>query len=60
LQDQALVHGVHSAQKPQILLDLPVLELDPLNIHLFFFDFPPANQKGAFHQIVKKSLEFTL
>ena len=37
------------------ILDLHVLELDPLNFDLFFFfDFSPA-KKGAFHQIVKKS-----
>jgi hypothetical protein len=24
------------------ILDLPVLELNPLNFHIFFFDFPPA------------------
>jgi hypothetical protein len=36
------------------ILDLPVLALDPLNIHLFFFSFS-TSQKGAFHQIVKKS-----
>jgi hypothetical protein len=36
------------------ILDLPVLELNPLNIHLFFFLFS-TSQKGAFHQIVKKS-----
>ena len=33
------------------ILDQPVLELNPLN---FFFKFS-ASQKGAFHQIVKKS-----
>ena len=26
------------------ILDLPVLELDPLNIHLLLFDFPPAKR----------------
>jgi hypothetical protein len=35
------------------ILDLHVLELDPLTFD-FFFDFSPA-KKGAFHQIVKKS-----
>ena len=35
------------------ILDLPVLELDPLNNHLFFLI--STSQKGAFHQIVKKS-----
>jgi hypothetical protein len=38
------------------ILDLPVLELNPLNFDFFFFffDFSPV-KKGAFHQIVKKS-----
>jgi hypothetical protein len=35
------------------ILDLPILELNPLNFD-FFFDFTPA-KKGAFQQIVKKS-----
>ena len=39
------------------ILDLHVLELDPLNFNPFFFDFSPA-KKGAFHQIVKKSGNF--
>jgi hypothetical protein len=50
-QDQpGPVHGVHNCQ----ILDLPVLELNPLNFNLFFFLFS-TSQKGAFHQIVKRS-----
>jgi hypothetical protein len=39
------------------ILDLLVLELDPLNIHLFLIS---TSQKGAFHQIVKKSQSLLL
>jgi hypothetical protein len=35
------------------ILDQPILELNPLNFHLFFFGFS-TSQKGAFYQIVTK------
>ena len=37
------------------ILDQPVLELNPLNFHLFFFDFPPA--KRVLSTRSSKSLE---
>jgi hypothetical protein len=49
------VHGVHSCE----ILDLPVLELDPLNIHLFSF-LIFHQPKGCFPPDRQKVPEFTL
>jgi hypothetical protein len=38
------------------ILDRPALELNPLNFHFFFFDFPPA--KRVFVPDRQKSPEF--
>jgi hypothetical protein len=46
---------VHSLHKCSEILDQPVLELNPLNFHIYFL-IVPTSQKGASYQIVKKSL----
>jgi hypothetical protein len=48
---------LYSSTQLQIL-DLPVLELDPLNIHLFFLIF--HQPKGCFPPDRQKVSEFTI